>query len=363
MAPPDGDGTTLSGGDGSAAPLDRVLGLEAQMKSLTDALAKLNDREEQREAAAAAERDRIAAASRAAGRTAEPGLLRGADHLSGQIQTPGERLPPFSRPTLRIPDIPRFSGEREKTRMFVSAIDRALAATGDADSLQGFNFASRHLDGSAALWFEALLQLDGSISSWRALKPHLLDNFCFINEQEVFENRLLACVQTGTVQEYVDEYLAIAMRLPHLDEAFKINRFRQGICEFLRDKLVSRDFYSLMDIMHESVKLSSKFAPEKTLPDTLASPLIAAMPARRRTGPETRPGRPTRRECYVCGSRFHLKHECPDKHRAAGNAGPPIKGSVRPGRYNGSGRVNAIEAVVASDELSDDELRSGNGQA
>ncbi|KAK9804616.1 hypothetical protein WJX73_009260 [Symbiochloris irregularis] len=337
---------------GQAALQQQLAALAAEVQQLKLEREASNARAQASQAAAAD------AAHQAAAAHATLPPARRDPRTASHYETPGRGLLAPARSALRIPDLPHFRGEREKSQSFANAIQRALEASGQVDTLLGFDFAARHLDGSAAVWFDAVLQADPSIQTWPALKPLLLEIFGVINQREVYTTRLLSCAQTGTVQEYVDEFLDISMRVPQLDVDFHVQRFRDGICEFLRDKLISREYYSLLDIQQEPLRLAGLYGPDKTRPDAQA-PFVAALGARRPNG--------RTRKCFTCGSPDHIAPACPQKKGRArrGRAGPATRGSVRPGRYDGSGRVNAIaaEADNASNELSDDELRSGNGLA
>ena len=275
---------------------------------------------------------------------------------------------------LRPPPIERFSGSREASRAFVRSVDNRLESTGQMGTLAGLEFATGHLTGYASSWWLCFSQLQPQIRSWLDLRAAFLKEFEMVDEQRVFESRLLALVQTASLEEYVNEFLTIAVRLTDQSDAFKQRCFMRGCCSYLKEKFADREFSSLPDMVQSALRLSALVPEHLFQPDTQA-PVIAALS--RDKGPNA-----SNVTCNRCGRQGHKRQNCFAKRDARNrrltdsapaappksngqNRGPAQKKKANFGRYDGSGRVNAIETAesVVDSELSDDDLRQGNDEA
>lgn len=270
---------------------------------------------------------------------------------------------------LKRPDIERFTGDREKTAEFIMAIDDRLETTGQTTTLVGLEFAVSHLVGYAASWWRFYRAQNPLVRSWPDLKSAFAKAFEMVDEQRVYEKRLFALTQTDSVEEYVDEFLTIAVKLPQLDDAFKQRRFSDGACPYLQEKYAGQSFDSLLDMVNYTMRLVAAVHPSHFTPQSSVTPVVAAIAAK-----GGKPG--SKAKCFRCGRSGHVREDCyakldkskPDKQQSGkhGKSRRPTKGTARFGKYDGSGRVNAIEADTVStvaDSESDDDLRQGNDQA
>lgn len=312
--------------------------------------------------------------AQAAGTSADAPLGSASADAGTMIQTtPGElpigHIGPQARLlNLKPPQIAPFCGEREETARFVSAIDRALAAAGMMDSLGGFHFAASHFEGSVQTWFESIVSARTDIASWPALRPLLEKEFELVNAKRVYESRLLALMQTGSAQAYVDEFRSLSLKVTFEDD-FLQYRFRMGLCNFLREKMVFQTPNSLLELQRLTLLVANEFPAESTADSgRKAVPLVAAAFGRnggkghdRKGGNNgsVKRGKRQAGHCFTCGAKGHWSDACPEKKQTA----QKTKGSFRPGKYDGSGRVGRVHAVSAEADVlsaSDDELRSGN---
>ena len=276
--------------------------------------------------------------------------------------------------SLRLPNIDRFNGSREESAAFIRAVDNRLTATGQLKELAGLEWAVSHLAGYAMNWYLSY-ERSNPVSSWAGLRDAFRKEFGMVDEQRVLETRLLELKQTGSFEDYVTEFLNIEVRLTDQSDGFKQRLFLRRSNAYLRDRFAEREFATLSDLVSASLRLqcaveASKFAPDVEL---LPVPVVAALPAarprqgRRAKGPLT---------CFRCGLPGHKKTDCkvklgsdgkPVKARSGGQqqAGRPVKERAGFGKYDGSGRVYAMEACdeYEYEDLSDDELRSGNDLA
>lgn len=284
------------------------------------------------------------------------------------------RAPPGRLPvttTLRSPPIDRFSGDREKTANFLLAMDRRLASTGQEHTPNGLEFATGHFTGYAATWWRYFAPAHPEVTSWAGLRPFVSDHFKLVAETELYEERLRECKQTGDLSSYVEEFLDIAARLSSLPSDFLMRSFARGSNAYLREKFATREkFSSLLEMINYTLALIPVVDARLLEPDAPARPVVAAMPARAR-GRGSSGGAPgkTRFEgnCHGCGQWGHRARDCPKgKSHTGSKPGPAARGRTNFGRYNtGTGKVNAVvaEPVVDVEDLSDDELREGNGRA
>ena len=286
-------------------------------------------------------------------------LLAGPPHRTQEVRVSTQ---------LKRPDIERFAGDREKTVELVMAMNDCLETTGQASTPAGLEFAVAHLECYAASWWRAY-RVQYPVHSWLDLKPALERAFEMVDAQRVYEKRLFALTQTGTVQEYVDDFLSISVRLPLLDDAFKQRRFSDGACSYLQEKFAGMDFPTLLEMVHYTLRLVATVNPRYFTPDSSVEPVVAAVAAK---GGRSDP----RVKCYRCGRQGHLKENCypkldnkskPEKkEQHKHQSRRPTRPSANFGKYDGSGRVNAVEADAVScvdDEISDDDLRQGNDLA
>ena len=271
--------------------------------------------------------------------------------------------------TLKPPSIDRFTGSREEAGAFIVSMDNRLSATGNTQTFTGLEYAVGHLSGYASAWWLSYKRTHPEVTSWSALKADFEKEFRMIDEQSVLEARMLGLRQTGSFEDYVREFLTVEVRLEDQSDGFKQRCFLRQSNAYLRDRFADRDFGSVGELISASLRLQGKVDASKFSPDVQEVPVVAAMPARKAKS-KSKP----KLTCYRCGKPGHREAECYAKVAKAGDstraqqgskkAGRPNKGRARFGKYDGSGRVNAIEAASDEEsELSDDELREGNDLA
>lgn len=332
---------------------DRRTNLELQA-ALADAQKQLEDLRLESE-------NRLAAAVAAASTAPEGAMIS---------STPGERpigdIAPQARLlNLKPPQIPSFCGEREETQQFVSAMNRALAAAGMMETLGGFHFATSHFSGSAQTWFLELSRRKPEIATWPVLRPLFEKEFEFVNAERVYESRLLALKQTGTAQSYVDDFRDLTRKASEFTDDFLQFRFTEGLCDFLKEKMCFLESPNVSELQRRTLVIAGRFPEQSTVHSGRnGMPLVAAVHGRKGGkhldrkvgGGSNRHARQKTGRCHNCNQPGHYAYACPEKKQAV-----KTKGSFRPGKYDGSGRVGRVHAIEADqDSASDDELRSGN---
>ena len=278
---------------------------------------------------------------------------------------------------LRLPNIDRYYGSREDSAAFVRAVRHRLEATGQLGELAGLEWAVGHLAGYALNWYLSY-ERTHVITSWSALEGAFRKEFGMLDEQKVLEARLLDLKQTGDFSDFVNEFLNIEVRLTDQTDGFKQRLFLRQSNAYLRDRFAEREFDSLGELVSAALRLQNAVEPGKFAPDAsviLPVPVVAALPAAR---PRTARGRKSKGlVCFRCNLPGHKKSDCrvrlgsdgkPVKKTPGGqSSGRPVptKGKAPFGKYDGSGRVYAMEACdeYEYEDLSDDELRSGNDLA
>ena len=134
---------------------------------------------------------------------------------------------------------------------------------------------------------------------------------------------------------------------------------------FLRNTLAARSdkFDTLQDMIHFVMGLVPQLDDHLLAPD---AGMAAALPVASgsRGGSQSR----FKGACYTCGKTGHRARDCRSKPAAkpgvdSGRKGPAARGRVPTGKYDGSGRVAAIEADHEEEYASDDDLRSGKDLA
>ena len=282
---------------------------------------------------------------------------------------------------LRLPNIDRFHGSREESAAFVRAVQNRLEATGQLGELAGLEWAVGHLAGYALNWYlsyeRARRAVGTPVISWIALKDAFEKEFGMVDEQKVLEARLLDLKQTGDFGDFVNEFLNIEVRLTDQTDGFKQRLFLRQSNAYLRDRFAERTFGSLSELVSAALRLQNAVEPGKFAPDVsnLSVPVVAALPAAR---PRSAQGRKSKGiVCFRCNLPGHRKSDCRVRLGSDGkpvkktSGGPtsgrpvPVKKQAPFGKYDGSGRVYAVEACdeYEYEDLSDDELRSGNEEA
>ena len=265
---------------------------------------------------------------------------------------------------LRPAPIDRFAGDRARTADFISAVDRRLKAVLQSDTFPGLEFAASHLTGGALAWWRYAEKRHPEVNSWDALRPLLQKAFCLPNEQQRNEDLLMRLEQTGSTDEYIGQFLDLSHRLEDLGDKFLQRRFKNGLCMDLKKRFATvADFDSLWELVSAVAESASRVPPELTGLGNLAP---IASHARQQDA-----------LCDFCGKYGHVANECYSRERSersgrgsgsnrsrgrsSRGASRASRGRMRPGRYNGGGRINAVEAD--NDAASDEDLRQGNENA
>ena len=251
-----------------------------------------------------------------------------------------------------------FTGDRTRVRAFCREISALLTDYNQADTREGLVFATRHLSGDARVWYEFIVEYQ-PVQSWTQLEPKLLAEFQSVTAD--FDARLAfeTTTQTGTLEDYNTAFRRVLAKLPLLDEAHKVFRYRLGLCADMRSRLAHEDFSSVLAFMHRASVIASRLPQEFMSPH----PALAAMPATSLANVE----------CHHCHQRGHVRRVCPYRNmnlapRGRSDSRRPRNGSPAP---RASGRkvqfdvpvapyagAHAVEAAVPPPPGFDDDHRS-----
>ena len=199
-----------------------------------------------------------------------------------------------------------------------------------------------------------------------------------INEQQVLCKRLLDLRQTGSFEDYCTQFRAVSRRVTSQNDEFKQSRFLEGSNRFLRQRFADREFTSLAKLIQAALQIQTKVDAESFEPDGQLVPVVAAVAAGRTRSRTRSKDKPSELMCYRCKKPGHVKADCRVRldetstraERGSRTSGRPVKGKARFGKYDGSGRVNAIAAEAETisesegdgfDDYEDEDLRNGKG--
>ncbi|KAK4511130.1 uncharacterized protein ATC70_012342 [Mucor velutinosus] len=125
-----------------------------------------------------------------------------------------------------------YSGERDVRIIdnWCSAIETHKDFYGWGDD-KAFIFASTLMAGRAAEWLRVYKEYhpNDAPKTWTALKAELLQNFRPARSVDDARDALDSLVQTGSMQEYCDNFMDIIMLIPGMTQEEQCHQFRKGI--------------------------------------------------------------------------------------------------------------------------------------
>jgi Ty3 transposon capsid-like protein len=161
--------------------------------------------------------------------------------------------PDSAPPKVRDPE--KYQGERNIITLgnWLFAVGRYMAFTGMEPSRQVL-YASTLMRGEAMLWFHSNYEnIDPSLLRWSDVAARLRSYFAPPNQDRRLNDEWALLRQETTVYDYDSKLQALAMQMPTLTEAAKLDNFIRGLKPKtrieveLRDPQTTDDAYRLSD--------------------------------------------------------------------------------------------------------------------
>ena len=154
---------------------------------------------------------------------------------------------------LRLPD--SYSGVRDANVIdsWIHAVERHRDFH-NWDSRKTHQFAITLLSGDADMWYRAIEagEKEATPNDWLTFKRLLNQAFRPPNTKTLARERLRLCVQTSTIQQYVNDFQNIRLSLPSVTDEEACDKFISGLAD---DQLVAQ----LHDIDEEELTLAMAF--------------------------------------------------------------------------------------------------------
>ena len=102
------------------------------------------------------------------------------------------------------------------------------------DGQDQVDFASSFLEGTALLWFLSCLESRRTFANWAELKESLSATFGPLDEEEDDRLNLFALTQTGSLDDYIQDFSRLSLNVTALDEHSRALLFVRGLTDGLR---------------------------------------------------------------------------------------------------------------------------------
>lgn len=176
---------------------------------------------------------------------------------------------------LKLPDT--YNGARDANIIdsWIHAVERHRDFH-NWNSQKTFQFAITLLSGDADMWFRAIEggEKDEIPNDWLSFKRLLNQAFRPPNTKTLARERLRLCVQTSTIQQYVNDFQNIRLSLPSVTDEEACDKFISGLAD---DQLVAQ----LHDIDEEELTLSMAFTHSLGYEAARRPRIIAPQPVNR----------------------------------------------------------------------------------
>ena len=127
-----------------------------------------------------------------------------------------------------------FGGEPTQFKEWIFAVDLSLRTGMIKDGQDQVDFASSFLEGTALLWFLSCLESRRTFANWAELKESLSATFGPLDEEEDDRLNLFALTQTGSLDDYIQDFSRLSLNVTALDEHSRALLFVRGLTDGLR---------------------------------------------------------------------------------------------------------------------------------
>ncbi|KAL8548186.1 hypothetical protein ACS0TY_007492 [Phlomoides rotata] len=159
-------------------------------------------------------------------------------------------------PTPAKLELPYFSGENPST--WISRAEQYFCIDNTPEEMK-LEFALIAMEGTALQWLQWMLTRFPAMG-WRKFTIELLRRYGEDPRTNPYE-ALVATTQTGTVDEYVDQFIARLLSVTNLDDSVALGMFLNGLKEEIRWKIRSKDLEDILTTMHLAREIERELDP------------------------------------------------------------------------------------------------------
>eukprot|EP00190_Bangiopsis_sp_CCMP1999_P007402 CAMPEP_0198724594 /NCGR_PEP_ID=MMETSP1475-20131203/2051_1 /TAXON_ID= ORGANISM="Unidentified sp., Strain CCMP1999" /NCGR_SAMPLE_ID=MMETSP1475 /ASSEMBLY_ACC=CAM_ASM_001111 /LENGTH=425 /DNA_ID=CAMNT_0044486169 /DNA_START=478 /DNA_END=1755 /DNA_ORIENTATION=- len=212
-------------------------------------------------------------------------------------------------------------GISEKPTVYSGQLEAGLLEN-FIDQVEVFCLLER-IDGEKQKILTAASFLKGVAYTWWRLvkrdatkKPDTFDEFVALLREQfgpldddlMAQNELVKLRQTGSLGEYINEFVSITLRIPDMTEAEKFDRFHRGLKPYLQEKVLVQSDGTLASAMQCASLIVSvqQYVESNTTEKQTASTQSASSAATRQQPRKDYSGV----TCYVCNKTGHTSRVC-----------------------------------------------------
>lgn len=273
-------------------------------------------------------------------------LLARMDQLTTALHGQAEQ-PQHSGPRPRGPPPPTFAGDRtESVDNFLFRLETYLAFNNVHDPQQRLLLAITCLRDHALTWFRSLTEQPDDLDG---LFDRLSSTFRDVDEQRELRQHLRRLRQTSSVQEYVQDFRRVMVRVDDMSTLDRIEAFVHG----LKPRTCREVSFHAPSTLEEAYRLALRYdrnyqastfsaprpprqawTPPAPSPYAMDVDAVGTRPASglRRLTDQERDELRRRGACFRCRQDGHMARDCPLNGRPAP---PPPGAPAGPGPKNG----------------------------
>lgn len=140
---------------------------------------------------------------------------------------------PMFRPKLREPDTYHGTRTTHAAESWLRSVQRYADVTG-MDEVDRVQYAINLFRGEADTWWRTREIVGHHASTWNEFCKLVLDEFRPRNAYQTARDRLAALKQTGSVEEYVNDFRNIWLEIPTMTDDEALDRFVRGLADHVQ---------------------------------------------------------------------------------------------------------------------------------
>lgn len=191
----------------------------------------------------------------------------------------------YSGPKIKPPKPRTFGGARDSKEVdnFIFDMEQYFRVCQLDDSLK-VDTATMYLVDDAKLWwrtkFADIVAKKLVIDTWEEFKSELMGHFYPENTEYMARERLATLQHTGTIREYIKEYMACMLEIKTMSEEDRVYNFVHGLKDWAKRELLRQKVDTLKDAVNTAERLTDY---NKERSSTQRRPTSSSLPNTSRT--------------------------------------------------------------------------------